>query len=49
MKKTVVNLAGVVLFYSVIVIGVLLLNMMFEHLNNVDNNNFNEKYIAMNN
>lgn len=48
MKKTLENVGGIILFYSVIIIGVLLLNMRFEHLNNVNNNQINESYIAMN-
>jgi len=48
MKKTLLNIGGVILFYSVIVVGVLLLNMRFSYLNEIDNNNLNESYIAMN-
>ena len=32
------NLAGVILFYSVIVLGVIVLNARFEYLNKVNNN-----------
>ena len=48
MKKTLKNFGGLVLFYSVIVIGVLLLNIRFSHLNDVKGDNFKETYIAMN-
>ncbi len=32
------NLAGVILFYAVIVLGVIVLNARFEYLNKVNNN-----------
>ena len=47
MKKKLVNVGGIILFYSVIVFGVLLLNLRFTYLNEI-NNNVNENYIAMN-
>lgn len=49
MKKTLVNFGGIILFYSVIIVGVLLLNMRFSYLNEINNNNLTENYIAMNN
>jgi len=48
MKKTLINIGGLLLFYSVIVFGVLLLNMRFSHLNNITNERINDTYIAMN-
>ena len=46
MKKMLMNVMGVVLFYLVIIFGVLLLNYRFSYLNkNIENNT----YIAMNN
>lgn len=47
MKKTLTNIGGLILFYMVIVFGVLLLNLRFEHLN--DNIEIDKNYIAMNN
>ena len=46
MKKHITNIGAIILFYLLIVFGVLLLNMRFAYLNkmNMDNN-----YIAMNN
>ena len=43
MKKTLTNIGGLILFYMVIVFGVLLLNLRFAHLNSdgiteLDNN-----------
>lgn len=50
MKKTLKNIGGLILFYSVIFFGVLLLNLRFSYLNNVlDDNDSNINYIAMNN
>jgi len=48
MKKRLMNCGGLILFYSVIVAGVLLLNLRFSHLNDLNNTNNNETYIAMN-
>lgn len=48
MKKTLTNIGGLVLFYLVIIIGILLLNMRFEHLNNSEKSEINNNYIAMN-
>lgn len=48
MKKTLENIGGLILFYSVIVVGVLLLNIRFSHLNNITGDNLSETYIAMN-
>lgn len=47
MKKKLENVGGIILFYSVIVFGVLLLNLRFTYLNEI-NNNINDNYIAMN-
>lgn len=44
MKKTLKNFGGIILFYSVIVFGVLLLNIRFSYLNKL---NQNGNYIAM--
>jgi len=48
MKKTLKNIGGLILFYSVIVVGVLLLNVRFSYLNEAYEGNLNETYIAMN-
>lgn len=47
MKKIFMNVGGLIIFYSIIVGGVLLLNQRFSYLNNI--NNQNSTYIAMNN
>ena len=49
MKKTLTNFGGLILFYAVIIIGVLLLNLRFSHLNNLEKINLNDNCIAMNN
>jgi len=49
MKKTLTNIGGLILFYSVIFFGVLLLNCRFEHLNNNNITEINNNCIAMNN
>ena len=49
MKKTLNNIGGLILFYSVIVIGVLLLNMRFSYLNAVNTENVVNTYISMKN
>lgn len=49
MKKTLTDIGGLILFYVVIIIGVLLLNLRFAHLNNLDNIDINDNCIAMNN
>ena len=49
MKKVLMNIGGLVLFYSVIIIGVLLLNIRFSYLNHVGSNGLGDTYIAMNN
>lgn len=49
MKKTLTNFGGLILFYLVIIIGVLLLNMRFKNLNNIKIDEINKNYIAMNN
>ena len=48
MKKTLTNIGGLILFYVVIIFGVLLLNLRFEHLNSLENAEINNNYIAMN-
>ena len=49
MKKKLLNLGGLVLFYTSIFMGVLLLNLRFTHINEIRNvNDVNEDYIAMN-
>ncbi len=47
MEKKILNYGGLVLFYSVIILGVLLLNMRFSYLNQHDNLNPNNNYLAM--
>lgn len=49
MKKTLTDIGGLILFYVVIIIGVLLLNLRFAYLNNLDNIDINDNCIAMNN
>lgn len=44
MKKMLKDFGGIILFYSVIILGVLLLNIRFSYLNKLDQNG---KYIAM--
>ena len=46
MKKILINIGGLVLFYSIIIGGVLLLNVRFAYLNSLNANN---TYITMNN
>lgn len=48
MKKTILNYGGLILFYAVIIMGVLLLNMRFSYLNESTTVNYNEAYMAMN-
>jgi len=48
MKKHLENFGGLIIFYLVIVVGVLLLNMRFERLNNTENIKIDNNYIAMN-
>ena len=49
MKKTLKNYGGLILFYSVLIIGVMLLDMRFEYLNNLRNSSINNNIMAMNN
>jgi len=49
MKKTLTNIGGLILFYMVIVFGVLLLNLRFSHLNSDGVTELDNNYIAMNN
>lgn len=46
MKKRFLDLGGILIFYFVLVVGVLLLNLRFSYLNKVSNNN---TYIGINN
>lgn len=48
MKKTLTNIGGLLLFYAVIIIGVLFLNLRFAHLNSNAKTIESENYIAMN-
>ena len=48
MKKTLTNIGGLILFYSVIIFGILLLNLRFEYLNNIKAIELENNYIAMN-
>lgn len=49
MKKKLMNVGGIILFYSVIIFGVLLLNLRFSYLNEINSeNNINNSYLAMN-
>lgn len=47
MKKILMNVGGIVIFYSIIVGGILLLNQRFAYLNSLENSS--EKILAMNN
>lgn len=47
MKKFVENNCGVILFYGIIILGVLALNFRFSYLNNNSNNNINPNAIAL--
>ena len=49
MKEKLMDFGGIILFYSVIVLGVLLLNLRFAEANTINDINKNESYIAMNN
>ncbi len=48
MKNIVKKFGGLILFYSVIVFGVLLLNQRFAELNELNNNDEYHDYVAMN-
>ena len=48
MKKTFVNVGGLVIFYTIIIVGVLLLNQRFSVLNDNIDSETNNYYIAMN-
>jgi len=47
MKKFVENNCGVILFYGIIILGVLALNFRFSYLNNNSNNNIKRNAIAL--
>ena len=49
MKKNLMNIGGIILFYSIIIVGIVLLNLRFSYLNSLNSNNLNNSYIAMNN
>ena len=49
MKRTLKNYGGLILFYSVLIIGVMLLEMRFEYLNNLGKTNIDNNIVAMNN
>ena len=46
MKKTLMNIGGIILLYLLIVVGVLLLNARFAYLNTINSNN---NYITLKN
>ena len=48
MKKSIVNYGGLILFYAVILAGVLLLNLRFSYLNEKSTTNYSEAYMAVN-
>lgn len=48
MKKTLENIGGFILFYLVIVFGILLLNMRFSYLNSTKNVGNCNNCVAMN-
>lgn len=48
MKKRIINYGGLVLFYVVIIMGILLLNMRFSYLNENTITDNNESYMAIN-
>ena len=48
MKEKLIDIGGIMLFYFMIVLGVLLLNSRFNYVNNLDVLEKSETYIAMN-
>ncbi len=48
MFKKLQNIGGLILFYSVIIFGVLLLNIRFSYINN-ERLDSNDNYLTMNN
>lgn len=48
MKKKFLEYGGLILFYSIIIMGVLLLNIRFSYLNEKTIVNYNEAYMAVN-
>ena len=48
MKEKLMDFGGLILFYSVIILGVLLLNLRFSQLNKANDINNSETHIAMN-
>ena len=48
MKKIMINYGGLIMFYLVIVVGVLLLNLRFSYLNENTTVNYSEEYMAVN-
>lgn len=49
MKKALENMGGYILFYIVVILGILLLNMRLNHLNNMNNIESYNNHVAMNN
>lgn len=49
MKKFMEKNCGVIMFYGIIILGVLMLNFRFSYLNNNSTNSNSENTIALNN
>ena len=49
MKNIIRNIGGLIAIYAIIVFGVLLLNLRFSYINEIQSNNESDTYIAMNN
>ena len=49
MREKLMDFGGIILFYFVIILGVLLLNLRFAESNTINAKNKSETYIAMNN
>ena len=49
MREKLMDFGGIILFYFVIILGVLLLNLRFAEANTINAKNKSETYIAMNN
>ena len=49
MKKFMEKNCGVIMFYGIIILGVLMLNFRFSYLNNNSNANNSQNAIALNN
>ena len=48
MKEKLIDIGGIILFYLMIVLGVLLLNSRFNYVNHLNISEKSETYIAMN-